>query len=330
MSLKERKRKPSKRKLKLENGKLKLGEEPLNLAEEWKVQLAKMKMKPDQVYTIHNKIRTLTNNFDMPGPDMRDVLDFDVHHEKFPVPVRLYVPKGASRGAGPTLVYLHGGGFVTCSMDSHEGLCLRMADSSKMRVLSVDYRLAPQYPFPAGPDDCEHVLNWALAGKGLEHGIDPKRIGIGGDSAGGTMSAYLAQKYRADLRAQVLLYPLMQMAEIKPQKPGPQDMLQLGVVALKFVLKYYVVDADVQSTRISPLFEKDLKGLPPAYILTCGLDPLRAEGRLYKEYLEDNGVPVEYIHEKAMPHGFLNFSKAFPKARTLPVDTGKFMRRTMS
>lgn len=310
--------------------KIKFGKRKLSLADEWKLQIEKMKMTPDQVYTIHNKIRTLTNKFDAPGPEMRDVLDFDIHHENYPVPVRLYIPKSGARGPGPALIFLHGGGFVTCSIDSHEGVCLRMADSSKMRVLSVDYRLAPQYPFPAGPDDCEHVLNWALSGKGLQYGIDPARLGIGGDSAGGTMSAYLAQKYRTDLRSQILLYPLMQMAEIKPQKPGPQDMLQLGVVALKFVLKYYVVDADVQSTRISPLFEKNLKGLPPAYILTCGLDPLRAEGRLYKEYLEDNDVPVEYVHEKAMPHGFLNFSKAFPKARTLPIEAGKFMRRTMA
>ena len=318
-----------KRKLKLEKGKLKLGDEDLNLADEWKAQLEKMKLKPDQIYTIHNKIRTLTNRFDMPGPEMRDVLDFDVPHKHYPVPVRLYIPKGASRGLGPTLIYLHGGGFVTCSMDSHEGMCLRMADSAKMRVLSVDYRLAPQYPFPAGPDDCEHVLKWALSSGGEQYGIDKARLGIGGDSAGGTMAAYLAQQYRTQLRTQILLYPLMQMAEIKPQKPGPQDMLQLGVVALKFILKYYVVDADVQSPKVSPLFEKDLKGLPPAYILTCGLDPLREEGRLYKRYLENNNVPVEYLHEKALPHGFLNFSKAFPKARTIPDDIGKYLKRTL-
>ncbi len=301
----------------------------MNLAEEWKLQLDKIKLKPDQIYSIHNKIRTLTNKFDVPGPEMRDVFDFDIHHENFPVPVRLYVPKGAARENGPCLVYLHGGGFVTCSVDSHEGVCLRIADSSKMRVLSVDYRLAPQYAFPAGPDDCELVLNWALQGNGLQYGIDATRLGIGGDSAGGNMAAYLAQKYREDLKVQILLYPLMQMAEIKPQKPGPQDMLQLGVVALKFVLKYYVVDADVTSTRISPLFEKDLKNLPPAYILTCGLDPLREEGLLYKQYLEDNDIPVKYVHEKAMPHGFLNFSKAFPKARTLPIETGKFVHKAL-
>lgn len=298
----------------------------MSLADDLLAQIEKLKPNPDKIYSVHNKIRTLTNKFDAPGPEMRDVHDFDVPHVEHSVPVRLYIPKNSTREAGPCLVYLHGGGFVTCSIDSHEGVCLRLADSSKMRVLSVDYRLAPQYPYPAGPDDCEHVLNWALAGEGLDHGIDPKRLGIGGDSAGGNMAAYLAQKYRADLKAQILYYPLMQMVEIKPAKPGPQDMLQLGVVALNFIKKYYVAGADVSSTRISPLFEKDLRGLPPAYLLTCGLDPLRVEGRLYKQHLEACGVSVTYLHEKALPHGFLNFSRAFPKAKKLPLETGRFLR----
>ncbi|MEE9273552.1 MAG: alpha/beta hydrolase [Robiginitomaculum sp.] len=301
----------------------------MSLADDLQKQWEKIKPKPDQIYSIHNKIRTLTNRFDAPGPKMHEVLDFDIPHKHFPVPVRLYEPKGASKGAGPCLVYIHGGGFVTCSMDSHESLCLRLADSSKMRVLSADYRLAPQYPFPAGPDDCEHVLNWALSGGGLQYGINSSLLAIGGDSAGGNISAWLAQKYRKDLLAQLLLYPLMQMAEMKPHKPGPQDVLQLGVVALTFIKKYYVVDADVMDPRVSPLFEKKLKGLPPAYVLTCGLDPLRAEGRLYKEHLEANGVAVEYVHEKALPHGFLNFSKAFPKSKTLPLQMGEFLRKTV-
>lgn len=298
----------------------------MSLADDLLAQIEKLKPKPDQIYSVHNKIRNLTNKFDAPGPEMRDVLDFDVPHQEHSVPVRLYIPKNAAREQGPCLVYLHGGGFVTCSIDSHEGICLRIADSSKMRVLSVDYRLAPQYPYPAGPDDCEHVLNWALNGEGQKYGVDPSRVAIGGDSAGGNMAAYLAQKYRSDLKAQILYYPLMQMAEIKPAKPGPQDMLQLGVVALNFIKKYYVAGADVDATRISPLFEKDLTGLPPAYLLTCGLDPLRVEGRLYKQHLEACGVPVEYLHEKALPHGFLNFSRAFPKAKKLPLETGRFLR----
>jgi acetyl esterase len=298
-------------------------------AEELRAQLDKIKPRPEHVTTVHSKIRTLTRKFDMPGPEMREVHDFDVAQLAHPVPVRLYVPSAANRSNGACLVFLHGGGFTTCNVDSHDALCRRIANSANIRVLSVDYRLAPQYPFPAGPDDCENVLKWLLADGGKPYGIGPSLLAIGGDSAGGNMSAYLAQKYRKYLSAQVLLYPLMQMADIKPAKPGPQDALQLGVVALNFIRKHYVVEADVNSTRISPLFEKNLKGLPPAYILTCGLDPLRVEGKLYRDHLHANGVTVSHRHEKAMPHGYLNFARAFPNAKKLPLDVGDFLSQTL-
>jgi len=241
---------------------------------------------PDTVYTIHNNIRRMSNQFDSPGPEMRTVQDFNIPNGDFPVPVRLYVPHQASEDNGPTLIYLHGGGFVTCSVESHEGLCKRMASGSGYRVLSVDYRLAPEYPYPAGPKDCEAALLWALEGKGQEtHGINPDKISLGGDSAGGNMTAFLAQKYRDRIKAQVLLYPLMQLVDFKPPKPGPQDW--------------------------------------------CGLDPLRDEGKLYADNMIAHGVKVVYTHEKAMPHGFLNFSRAFPKAKKIPIDVSDFLRSTI-
>lgn len=300
---------------------------PKDIAEELLSQLENMKPKADQVYTIHNNIRRLTNQFDSPGPEMEHIKNFNVPHGDFPVPVRLYEPYGASKEPGPTFIYLHGGGFVTCSVDSHEGICLRVASGSGYRVLSVDYRLAPQYPYPAGPEDCEAVVKWAIDGYGAEYGIDRQRMAIGGDSAGGNMTAYLAQKYRKEFKAQVLYYPLMQLAEMKPAKPGPQDMLQLGVMALKFIDEQYVAGADTKDTRLSPLFEQNLKGLPPAFMLTCGLDPLRMEGRAYAANLESAGVNVTSVHEKVMPHGFLNFSRAFPIAKKIPLDTADFLRK---
>lgn len=298
-------------------------------AEDLKAQLQKIRPKPEHVSSVHSKIRTLTSKFDMPGPEMRDVHDFDVVHSQHPVPVRLYVPGAAKRTNGPCLVYIHGGGFTTCNVDSHDALCRRIANSGNIRVLSVDYRLAPQYPFPAGPDDCENVLKWVLAEGGKSYGISSSLLAIGGDSAGGNMSAYLAQKYRQNLSAQILLYPLMQLADIKPARPGPQDAFQLGVVALSFIRKHYVGGADVNSPRISPLFEKNLKGLPPAYILTCGLDPLRIEGKLYRDHLHANGVKVTHRHEKALPHGYLTFARAFPNAKKLPLDIGDFLSQTL-
>jgi acetyl esterase len=297
-----------------------------------KAQLEKLRFEPTQIADIHNNLRRMTNQFDTPGPEMRKVHDFNIEDEDYDavVPVRLYVPHNASEEPGPTFIYFHGGGFVTGSIESHEGITRRIASGTGYRVLSVEYRLAPQFPYPAGPDDCEFVLNWALEGYGQdEWGIDRNTIAIGGDSAGGNMTAYLAQKYREKLKAQILFYPLMQMVDFKPPKPGPQDWLQLGFMALKFIDEHYVADADPSETRLSPLFEKDLKNLPPAYVLTCGLDPLRDEGKLYADKLSRQGIPVEYWHEKMMPHGFLNFAIMFPKGRKIPLDAADFLREHM-
>ncbi len=295
-----------------------------------KMQLEKLRIEPAQISEIHQNIRRMTNQFDTPGPEMKQIIDFNIPDDEDPVPVRLYVPYNASEEPGPCLIYLHGGGFVTGSIESHEGIVKRIASGTGYRVISVDYRLAPQYPYPAGPNDCEFVLNWALEGYGQdEYGIDRHNLALGGDSAGGNMTAYLAQKYRADLKAQILFYPLMQLVDFKPPKPGPQDWLQLGLMALKFIDEHYVAASDAQDTRLSPLFEKDLKDLPPAYVLTCGLDPLRDEGKLYADNMRAHGVPVVYTHEKMLPHGFLNFAKAFPKGRKIPLDAADFLRKYM-
>jgi len=295
-----------------------------------RAQLEKFRFEPTQIADIHSNLRRMTNQFDTPGPEMRKIHDFNVPHEDFPVPVRLYVPHNASEEPGPCFIYFHGGGFVTGSIESHEGITRRIASGTGYRVLSVDYRLAPQFAYPAGPDDCEIVLNWAIDGYGQdEWGIDRHNLSLGGDSAGGNMAAYLAQKFRDKLKAQILFYPLMQMVDFKPPKPGPQDWLQLGFMALKFIDEHYVADANPSETRLSPLFEEDLKELPPAYVLTCGLDPLRDEGKLYADKLSAQGVVVKYWHEKMMPHGFLNFAKMFPKGRKIPLDAADFLRTHM-
>lgn len=291
-------------------------------------QLAKFKFEPDQINLFQENFRRVTNQFDTPGPRMARTEDFNVGEGEEAIPCRLYIPYGADEPSGPCLIYIHGGGFVTCDVDTHDGIARRLANGAVCRVLSVDYRLAPAYPYPAGPEDCETVLQWALQGEGLDaFGIDPNYIAVGGDSAGGNMAAYLAQKYRTRIKSQILLYPLMQLIEFKPPKPGPQDWLQLGFMALRFIDEHYVAGADASDTRLSPLLEKDLKGMPPAYVLTAGLDPLRDEGKLYADKLARHGGEVTYHHEKSMPHGFLNFARAFPKAKSLPLDAADVLRR---
>ena len=246
------------------------------------------------------------------------------------VPVRLYEPHGLVDELGPTLIYIHGGGFVTCDLDSHDGICRRLASGANLRVLSVDYRLAPQCPFPSANEDCETVVDWVLAGHGELRGIDRTRLAIGGDSAGGTLTAYLVQQNPKAFRAQVLFYPLLQLVEHKPHTPGVQDMLGIGTVALRFIDEHYVQGADPHDPRLSPLFTEDLRGLPPTYLLTCGLDPLRFEGRAYADKLAAAGVRVETTYEKALPHGFLNFARAFKRAKTLPLEVADFVRAELA
>jgi len=300
------------------------------MSEKMRMQFEKFKFEPTQVADIHNNLRRMTTQFDMPGPAMKRVVDFNVPGDDFPVPVRLYIPHSVSDELGPTFIYFHGGGFVTGSIESHEGITRRIASGTGYRVLSVAYRLAPQHPYPAGPDDCETVLKWVISGGGVEdYGLDPSSLAIGGDSAGGNMAAYLAQKYRDALKAQILFYPLMQLIDFKPPKPGPQDWLQIGFMALKFIDEHYVGEADTQNMRLSPLLEDNLNNIPPTYVLTCGLDPLRDEGKLYADKLAATGVPVVYSHEKMMPHGFLNFAKMFPKGRKIPLDAADFLRQYM-
>lgn len=285
-------------------------------------QVQKLTPDADFLETFQDNFRTATRRFDAPGPEMRVTEEFEADG----VAVKYFVPFGPLPDPSPTLIYVHGGGFVTCDTDSHAGIIRRLANSSLCRVVSVDYRLAPEHPFPAGPDDVERVLQWALAGKGLSRGIDPDNIAVGGDSAGGNISAWLGQAYRNDLRAQLLLYPLMQLVDAKPAKPGPQDWLQIGTVALKYIQEHYVAGADPTDPKVSPLYETDLVGLPPAWVLTCGLDPLRDEGKLYAEKMIAAGNVVEHRYERTMPHGFLNFAKAFPKGGTVPLDAGEFLR----
>lgn len=282
------------------------------------------KLSPDEQFLdrFQDNFRRMTRRFDMPGPEVQTREEFQIDG----VTVHLFVPFGPIPPIGPTLIYAHGGGFVTCDTETHEGIIRRLANASLCRIISVEYRLAPEHPFPAAPDDVRTVLDWALEGNGQSRGIDRDNLGVAGDSAGANIAAWLAQQYRDRLKAQILFYPLMQLEDVKPANPGPQDWLQIGTVALKYIQENYVAGADPRDPKVSPLFEKNLTGLPPAYILTCGLDPLRDEGKLYAEKLMAAGVEVKQLYEKTMPHGFLNFAKAFPRANTVPIEAAEFVR----
>lgn len=249
-------------------------------------------------------------------PPIADVQDIEIAGGDGGRPARVYIPYGAQPEHGPGLVFFHGGGFMVGSLKSHDPLCRRLAAVSGVRVVSVDYRLAPEHPFPAAVDDAFAAMDAVLAGDLLAHGFDPERIAVGGDSAGGNLAATVARDRRDQLSYQLLLYPLMQLLQTKKDRPRWQEGPLLSEFTLEEIRKHYIASADPADVRISPLLADDLQGLPPAYILAAEMDPLLDEGAAYRDRLTASGVSVEYRLWNTVPHGFLNMSRLFPACVT--------------
>ena len=221
------------------------------------------------------------------------------------------VPSGALL---PCLVFLHGGGWVLGNLETHEGICRHIAAAAQCCVVAVDYRLAPEHPFPAAVDDGAAALRWVAAHAG-ELEIDPGRIAVGGDSAGGNLAAVLALMARdASLPPciyQMLLYPVTDLGMSGESYERVIDGLPLTAGAMRYFIDLYAPhEADRLDWRASPLRAASLYGAPPALVLTCGHDPLCSEGQLYAARLEREGVPVTALHLSDQAHGILNMGKA--------------------
>ncbi len=250
---------------------------------------------------------------DLPPPPVERKEGIHIAGAKTALNARVYVPFGAmENGAG--LVFFHGGGFVIGDIDTHDGLCQRLAAVSGARVVSVDYRLAPEHPYPAAADDALAAFDTIRRGRLAAYGFDPDHLAVGGDSAGGTLAALVAQARRGQVRFQLLLYPLLQLVEIKKQKIRWQDGPLFYTGALNSIRGSYLKDpALAADPRVSPLFADDLKGVAPAYMLAAEIDPLNEEGLAYADRLAASGVPVQRKVVKGVPHGFLNMSRLVPK-----------------
>ncbi|KAA5802249.1 alpha/beta hydrolase [Alkalicaulis satelles] len=227
-----------------------------------------------------------------------------------PMAARVYRPYDALDGAG--LIYFHGGGFMVGSLDTHHALCQRLAAVSGVRVCAVDYRLAPEHPFPAAVDDADAALAAAFDGALEAYGFAPSRLSVGGDSAGGNLAAGLAQRLRGRIVFQLLIYPLLQLAAVKKPRPRWQEGPILSQLILEDIVKLYLAGADVSDLRASPLFENDLRGVAPAHILAAEFDPLMEEDRAYADRLSASGVPASFKLWNGAPHGFLNMSRIAP------------------
>jgi acetyl esterase len=224
------------------------------------------------------------------------------------------------RGAGttpdqvlPCLVFFHGGGWVVGDLGSHDGLCRRLALEARCCVVAVDYRLAPEHPFPAAVDDCAAALRWVVD-QAAALKVDPGRVAVGGDSAGGNLAAVIALMARdGDLPAvgyQLLFYPAVDLSPIDPGFERTTPGMPLTGAGMRYFIDHYVPDkAQRFDWRASPLRAPSLENVAPAFVLTCGHDPLCEEGRLYAARLEREGVAVASLHLSDQTHGILNMAK---------------------
>jgi acetyl esterase len=233
------------------------------------------------------------------------------------IPVRIYTPE--ARGPLPLLVYFHGGGWVLGSLDTTDGICRALANGAGCVVVSVDYRLAPEHRFPAAADDALHATQWAAA-YATSIGGDPKRIAIAGDSAGGNLTAVVAQMARdrgkPALAFQLLIYPVTDANfETRSYRDNGTDYL-LTRDAMQWFWNHYVpTPADRTNPYAAPLRASSLAGLPPALVITAEFDPLRDEGEAYAACMRDAGVPVTLTRYHGMVHGFFGMAAVLDQAR---------------
>jgi acetyl esterase len=238
-------------------------------------------------------------------------------------------------GLRPALVYFHGGGFLFGDLESHDGVCRALAKDSGAVVIAVDYRLAPEHPFPAGVDDAYAATGWVAANAG-RLGIDAHNIAVGGDSAGGNLATVVAMRCRdaggPALTAQVLIYPVVDQSSFETQSHREfAEGYLLTRSGMQYCTRYYLANPDlVRHPEVSPLLASDLSGLPPALVITAEFDPLRDEGEAYARRLEQAGVPVTLRRYDGMIHGFVSMHGIIPDGRKAIREAAAVIARSLS
>jgi acetyl esterase len=231
--------------------------------------------------------------------------------------MRLYRPPGSVAPLLPTILFFHGGGFVIGSLEGYDLPCRYFCARTGCAVVAIDYRLAPEHKFPAAIEDGIASFRW-LAAEGHALGIDPARIVIAGDSAGGTIAAVVAQEMRGAPQApclQWLIYPATDLSEQRPSHTSCGEGFLLTQADMEWFRDQYLDGlAQAADPRVSPLRAADLSGLPPALVFTAGFDPLRDEGQAYAERLAGSGVKTVHREFDSLIHGFVCMRGALPAA----------------
>ncbi|MBD7923132.1 MULTISPECIES: alpha/beta hydrolase [Xanthomonas] len=266
---------------------------------------------------------------------MREVRDLQADGPLGPIPLRRYLPAAAAAPSA-AIVYLHGGGWILGDLDSHDKVCRRLAHAAGCAVIAVDYRLAPEHPAPAGPEDVLAAIRW-LHAHAAELALDPARLAVAGDSAGGGLAAMACQALRGSavaLRAQVLFYPGTDLSPGGDAFPSRRRNGAVPPLTLELMQAmsgpFLSSGLDPRDPRLSPLQAADVSGLPPALVFTAECDALLDDGRLYADALRTAGVPVEYVELPGMVHGFIEMAGVLPAAVQAIERSGAFLRERLA
>src|SRR5262245_639142 len=283
---------------------------------------------------LRRQLRTMVSLMDEPAPALPRIEDLRIPGPAGAMPARVYDAGGRGGLEQPGVVYFHGGGWIQVDLETHHGLCARLALRSGALVVAVDYRLAPEHRFPAAVDDCLAAYRWVRR-HGHEIGIDTERIGVAGDSAGGNLAAVVSQLAAAAgdpvPTCQVLIYPALDFAM---DTPSHRELEHAHIIPRERVVWYaeqYVPgEIDRNDPRASPLRARDVAGQPPAMVVTAGFDPLRDEGRAYADRLRDAGVDVVYREYAGQIHAFVSLTKAIPQGLACPRELADYLRQRLS
>jgi acetyl esterase len=274
---------------------------------------------PDEMTPVEMRERYALLGAVESRPEMVSVTDLVATGPAGDIPLRVYVPTDEP-GPRPVLVYFHGGGWVIGSVETHDGTVREIAQASGATVVSVDYRLAPEHPFPAAVDDCVAAVRW-VADHAADLDVDRSRLAVGGDSAGGNLAALAAVELRdrdVDIRFQLLIYPAVDGTMSHPSIDENADGYFLTKDTMEWFFGHYIGDGDPTHPRVSPFHLPDeaLTGLPPALVITAEYDPLRDEGEAYASRLAAAGVDAKSTRYDGMIHGFFSMRDMVPEGKT--------------
>ncbi|MFL9498618.1 alpha/beta hydrolase [Rhodopseudomonas palustris] len=283
----------------------------------------------DEARAYYSAARLVSN----PDPaEMASVRSIAIPGPAGDIPARLYTPNKLRQdeGLAPALVFFHGGGWVIGDLETHDVVCRGIAQDGELLVISVDYRLAPEHKFPAAVDDAIAATRW-IADNAKKLGIDPEQLSVGGDSAGGNLSAVVALHARDHggplLAGQVLIYPATDFSMRHPSHSEPETSVLLTHSVIRWFRDHYLGGAqDAEDWRASPARAETLAGLPPAFVITAGADPLRDEGDEYARRLVDAGVPVVHRTYPGQFHGFFTMGKLLPQANVAVREIGDWLK----